>query len=107
MAGRATQANFKPLTLRESRSNTVNDAGKPKLGLHALRHAAASLFIEQDWNPMKVQTRLGDSSITMTIDVYGPLFENAEGDVSMFAKLSSTIFSRRNHCGISLPHPPS
>jgi IS5 family transposase len=33
--------------------------GRPKYGLHALRHAAASLFIEQGWQPKKVQTVLG------------------------------------------------
>ena len=33
--------------------------GAPKYGLHALRHAAASLFIDQGMNPKRVQTIMG------------------------------------------------
>ena len=58
---------FKPLLVDNS---IVNADGKPKFGFHALRHAAASLFIEQGWPAKKVQSILGHSSITMTMDVY-------------------------------------
>ncbi|WP_370044571.1 MULTISPECIES: site-specific integrase [Salipiger] len=81
---------FKPMLVANA---IVDAAGEPKFGLHALRHAAASLFIEQGWNPKKVQTLLGHASITMTMDVYGHLFENAEEDVSMFAKLESDLLA--------------
>jgi integrase len=47
---------------------------------HSLRHAAASLFIELGWQPKRVQSVLGHSSITMTFDRYGHLFP--QGDVS-------------------------
>ncbi|WP_371039358.1 tyrosine-type recombinase/integrase [Rhodosalinus sp. FB01] len=69
----------------------VKEDGKPKFGIHGLRHAAASLFIEQGWNPKKIQTLLGHASITMTMDVYGHLFENAEEDVSMFEQLEKDL----------------
>ena len=62
-----------------------------RFGMHALRHAAASLFIEQGWNPKKIQTLLGHASITMTMDVYGHLFESGEGDASMFEKLERDL----------------
>ncbi|EAU47287.1 tyrosine-type recombinase/integrase [Salipiger bermudensis] len=81
---------FKPMLVA---NGIVDAAGEPKFGLHALRHAAASLFIEQGWNPKKIQTLLGHASITMTMDVYGHLFENAEEDVSMFAKLESDLLA--------------
>lgn len=42
--------------------------GKPKFSFHALRHAAALLFIKPSWPAKKVQTILGHSSITMTFD---------------------------------------
>lgn len=51
----------------------VNDNGRPKYGLHALRHFCASWLIEQGFTPKRLQTILGHSSIQMTFDVYGHL----------------------------------
>ena len=81
---------FKPMLTKEG---IVDEKGEPKFGIHGLRHAAASLFIEQGWNPKKIQTLLGHASITMTMDVYGHLFENAEEDVSMFEKLEQDLMA--------------
>ena len=81
---------FKPMLVD---NGIVDDAGQSKFGIHALRHAAASLFIEQGWNPKKIQTLLGHASINMTMDVYGHLFENAEEDVSMFEKLEQDLMA--------------
>ncbi|WP_395172713.1 tyrosine-type recombinase/integrase [Roseibium alexandrii] len=69
----------------------VTSEGKPKFSFHALRHAAASLYIEQGWPAKKIQTLLGHASITMTFDVYGHLFDNAEDDVALFAKLEADL----------------
>ena len=46
---------FQPMLVE---NGIVNDSGEAKFGIHALRHAAASLFIEQGWNPKKIQTLL-------------------------------------------------
>ena len=81
---------FKPMLID---NGIVDEQGKPKFGIHALRHAAASLFIEQGWNPKKIQTLLGHASINMTMDVYGHLFENLEEDVSMFEKLEMDLMA--------------
>jgi integrase len=43
-------------------------------GLHAFRHAAASLFIQEGFSPKRVQTLMGHSSIQVTFDIYGHLF---------------------------------
>jgi integrase len=51
-----------------------------KYGMHALRHACASLWIEQGMNPKRIQKLMGHSSIQMTFDRYGHLFADAEGD---------------------------
>lgn len=51
-----------------------------KHNFHALRHAAASMFIEQQMTPKRVQTVLGHSSITTTFDRYGHLFRDDAGD---------------------------
>ena len=41
---------------------------------HALRHAAASLFIEQGLTPQQVKFVMGHTSVRMTFDRYGYLF---------------------------------
>jgi integrase len=61
-------------------AKVVDDKGKPKYALHALRHFYASWCINRRKDgglelPLKlVQERMGHSSITMTADVYGHLF---------------------------------
>lgn len=53
-------------------------------GMHALRHFYASWCINQKADgglglaPKAVQERLGHSSITMTMDVYGHLFPRGD-----------------------------
>jgi integrase len=64
----------------------VDDDGAPvvvivaKYGLHALRHACASLWIEQGHNPKQIQVLMGHSSITLTYNVYGHLFADSDAD---------------------------
>jgi integrase len=64
----------------------INNAGDPimreigKYGLHALRHACASLWIEHGHNPKQIQTLMGHSSIKVTFDTYGHLFADPEAD---------------------------
>ena len=58
---------FKPMLVK---NRIVDEAGDAKFGIHGLRHAAASLFIEQGWNPKKIQTLLGHASITTTREFY-------------------------------------
>jgi integrase len=63
----------------------VGNDGKPKYGLHALRHFFASWAIERGFSPKRVQALLGHSSIQMTFDVYGHLFPSLEDDHAKFA----------------------
>ncbi|MBP1297400.1 tyrosine-type recombinase/integrase [Bradyrhizobium elkanii] len=51
-----------------------------KYGMHSLRHACASLWIESGHNPKQIQRLMGHSSIKVTYDVYGHLFADAEAD---------------------------
>jgi integrase len=63
-----------------------------KYGFHRLRHAAASLFIARlGWTPKRLQTVMGHSSIQMTFDLYGHLFENVEADRADMAKIEAAI----------------
>lgn len=63
----------------------VKVLGKIKYKLHALRHFAASWFIEQGFPPKKVQTFMGHSSIQITFDIYGHLFPSEAGDLERLA----------------------
>jgi integrase len=58
--------------------------GMPHYEFHSLRHAAASLFIETlGWSPKRIQAVMGHSSITMTFDRYGHLFETGDNSAAM------------------------
>jgi integrase len=63
----------------------------PKYGMHSLRHAAASLFIEQGFTPKKVQALMGHSSIQMTFDTYGHLFPSQESDQEAMRQLQARL----------------
>jgi integrase len=74
--------------------------GKPvalivgKYGLHALRHATASLWIENGHNPKQIMTLMGHSSIKVTYDVYGHLFADAEGDQKAAEDIQARLLGR-------------
>lgn len=57
-------------------------AGMPGLTPHALRHTAASLAIAAGANVKVVQTMLGHKSATMTLDLYGHLFDDQLNEVA-------------------------
>jgi integrase len=90
---------FIPLQIRcgmTADSGMVDKDGAPildaKYGFHALRHTAASLFIAHlGWTPKRVQTVMGHSSITMTFDRYGHLFEDHDSDLEAMKKLEAAV----------------
>jgi len=80
------------MVVESSTDATGNPVMIAKYGLHALRHAAASLFIAHlGWTPKRVQTVLGHSSIQMTFDLYGHLFEDCERDREAMQRLEAAI----------------
>lgn len=62
-------------TLQEAVGLTDVD-GKAKYPLKELRHVRASLEIDQQANPKEIKNLMGHSSIKVTYDVYGHLFED-------------------------------
>lgn len=46
---------------------------------HDLRHTSVALAIEQGAHPKQIQTRLGHTNITTTLDTYGHLFPGLDG----------------------------
>jgi integrase len=75
----------------------VNDKGKPKYALHALRHFYASWCINREKDgglelPLKmVQERMGHSTLAMTADRYGHLFPSGD-DGAELAKAEKLFF---------------
>ncbi len=78
-------------TIKKGRDGKNESIPKPKYGLHALRHAAASLFIEQGWTPKRVQTVIGHASIQMTYDLYGKLFKDPEDDRESMRRVEASV----------------
>jgi integrase len=64
----------------QSSAGVIDGKGKPKYGMHSLRHFYASWCINRkadgglELPPKTVQARLGHASIVMTLDRYGHLF---------------------------------
>jgi len=85
----------------ESPAKTIPDTKRekearvmvPPYNFHALRHAAASLFIEHGWTPKKVQSIMGHSSIQVTFDVYGHLYGDPDDDAKAMAQIEAKLLA--------------
>jgi integrase len=75
----------------EAIAGITKDRRHPKYGLHALRHAAASLFIEQSFTPKRVQALMGHSTIQVTFDTYGHLFPSQADDQAAMRQLQARL----------------
>jgi integrase len=69
----------------------VCDGDDARYSSHAFRHCAASLWIERSVSPKRVQTWMGHSSIQVTFDTYGHLFEQAEADSSIMNAIQEEL----------------
>ena len=62
-----------------------------KYSLHALRHACAALWIEQNLTPKRIQTLMGHSTVATTFDLYGYLFEARDDDTEAMAAITAKL----------------
>ena len=92
--------NFAPLQIEGGLSvdtGEVDKDDKPiikaKYGFHALRHFYASWLIDQRFQPKRIQETLGHSSITMTFDLYGHLFEIDEEETNGLAQSEAALLA--------------
>lgn len=69
----------------EGEQGRAIEVPQAKFSLHALRHAAAALWIEQGLSPKRIQTLMGHASIAQTFDQYGYLFEARDDEAAMMA----------------------
>jgi integrase len=64
----------------------------PPYRFHSLRHCAASLFIAHlNWPLKRVQAVMGHASAAVTLDIYGHLFHDPEGDKQAMERLQAAI----------------
>lgn len=69
---------------------TLKKAGIERIRFHDLRHTYASLLIEQGENIKYIQTQLGHSSPTVTLNIYAHLMKPINQEAA--CRLENTIF---------------
>lgn len=75
----------------------VGRSGLGRMRIHDLRHTAASLAIATGADVKAVQRMLGHKSATMTLDLYGHLWDTALDDVA--ARLEKQILAAADRTG--------
>jgi len=66
---------------------------KPRYGLHALRHAAASAWIKQGIDLKRLQVWIGHANIQLTLDTYGHLITDAQADAALAGGSEAALFA--------------
>jgi integrase len=73
----------------------LKDAGIPQIRFHDLRHTYASLLLAQGENVKYIQTQMGHSSPTVTLNVYAHLMKGENQEAA--CRLENTIFEGTGH----------
>jgi integrase len=68
--------------LRKDFLKVLDRASLPKIRFHDLRHTAASLMLNNGIPPIVVSSRLGHSKPSITLDVYGHLYQEMQTDAA-------------------------
>jgi integrase len=74
---------FATSTISKRAHEAWRQARMRPITLHECRHTFASLMIAAGVNPKALQTFMGHSSITVTLDRYGHLFPGSEGEAAV------------------------
>jgi integrase len=69
----------------------IDAEGAHRYNFHALRHFFASLMIEQNHLPKRVQEMLGHNSLAMTYDLYGHLFPAGDDERAKMADATAFL----------------
>lgn len=62
--------------------SALDKAGVERVGIHALRHTAASLLVAAGAHPQAIQRHLGHASIQTTLNIYGHLMPDEQDKVA-------------------------
>ena len=82
---------YAPIQIAAKVTERREDGTAAKYGLHALRHACASLWIEAGLNAKRIQVLMGHSSIAVTFDTYGSLFKDGDADARAAASVQARL----------------
>jgi integrase len=85
---------YAPIQIAAKVTERREDGPGAKYGLHALRHACASLWIEEGLNPKRIQNLMGHSSIQVTFDTYGHLFKDSDADARAAANVQARLLGK-------------
>lgn len=76
--------------LNDKGEPVLDDKGEPvmdaRYGVHAFRHYAISTWIDLGYQPKRIQDIAGHATLTMTMDTYGHLFPDPDGDAELARK---------------------
>ena len=86
--------NYSNMVQRHYRK-ALKDAGIPQIRFHDLRHTYASLLLSQGENVKYIQTQMGHSSPTVTLNVYAHLMKGENQEAA--CRLENTIFQVTGH----------
>ena len=75
---------------RQRRETVTGYAGISRIRFHDLRHTYASLLIEQGENIKYIQSQLGHSTPSITLDVYAHLMKPTNPEAA--CRLENSIF---------------
>ena len=70
------------MALTRALQRAAKRVGAGHIKLHDLRHFHASLLLQSGQSPVLVSKRLGHSSVSMTLDVYGHLVPGWQREAS-------------------------
>lgn len=74
----------------------IQTAGLRHVSFHSLRHTNASLRIHAGQNIKYLSTQMGHSSIKVTLDIYGHLFNDDDYNCQQIDLLQRTFNAVRN-----------
>ena len=77
-------------------------AGLSRMRFHDLRHTNASLLIEQGENIKYIQSQLGHSSPTVTLNVYAHLMKEVNQEAA--CRLENSVFTPTGHNMVTKPN---
>jgi integrase len=80
---------YSPDYITRAFRKAVKGAGVPRIWLHDLRHTWASLALAAGVNPKVVSERLGDATVSFTLDRYSHVMPGLQEDAA--AKVAALI----------------
>ncbi len=89
------EQHFQDQTVRRRFKKILKKAGISDMRFHDLRHSCASLLIHQGENIKYIQSHLGHSTPTQTLNTYSHLMKDSNSDVA--DRLENMVFNGNGH----------